>query len=84
MADARAAALDAARAALRPAETPDDPGDPEDPGDPDDALADGVYEVPYAIWNAFQSNQLSMANEAVDGPATVIVAGGTATYLLTF
>ncbi|MDR0380665.1 MAG: NEAT domain-containing protein, partial [Oscillospiraceae bacterium] len=74
MADARAAALDAARAALRPAETPEDPPD---------GLPDGVYEVPYTIQNAFL-NQPSMADMAVDGPATVIVAGGAATYLMTF
>ncbi|MDR2670911.1 MAG: S-layer homology domain-containing protein [Oscillospiraceae bacterium] len=46
-------------------------------------MADGVYEVPYTIQNAFL-NQPSMAAEAVDGPAAVIVAGGRATYLLTF
>ncbi|MDR1158442.1 MAG: S-layer homology domain-containing protein [Oscillospiraceae bacterium] len=73
MVDARAAALDASRAALRPALTPEPP----------ETLADGVYEVPYTIQNAFL-NQPSMAAEAVDGPATVIVADGRATYLLTF
>lgn len=44
-------------------------------------LPDGEYSVPYAVYKAFE-NDYSMANDVVDGPASVTINNGNATYSL--
>lgn len=45
------------------------------------ALPDGVYEVDYSIMKAFEQDY-SMANDVIDGPMTVEISNGAATYTL--
>lgn len=44
-------------------------------------LPDGVYEVEYSIMKAFEQDY-SMANDVIDGPMTVEISNGAATYTL--
>ena len=45
------------------------------------SLPDGVYEVDYTIMKAFEQDY-SMANDVIDGPMTVEISNGAATYTL--
>ena len=45
------------------------------------ALPDGVYQVSYSIKKAFEVDY-SMANDVIDGPMTVEIKNGTATYTM--
>ena len=45
------------------------------------ALPDGVYEVDYSIMKAFEQDY-SMTNDVIDGPMTVEISNGAATYTL--
>ena len=47
-------------------------------------IADGVYNVPVSVMHAYDANQYSMANGALDGDAKVTVANGKAFVDISF